>query len=169
MTAIELGSCSSADHRFFRRCRPVFSSNRTVNWRFDPFWASERCNPRLLEERQPLQVEAGRYHRHRKVRSRLTDRAKHLVTHLIVGLKHTLAPGTGLGNMARSSRCFVAFLPAHTQQHQLGEPRLASQVPSRHTVCMARNLWCDNQAQRPPAGCHGTTRTLPCRRKLAPV
>ena len=85
MTATEFGPISLATHRVSRLSCPVFASNRPGDRRFGPFQASEGHDSGLLEIRQPLQIVAGRHHRHRKARPRLTDGAKQLATHLLEG------------------------------------------------------------------------------------
>jgi len=97
-TAAKLGSFSSANHRVSRRCSPVFYSNRVGQARFGPLWASEGFDSGPSEIDESLQVVAGRHHRHRKVRSRLADRADQLPAHLFDGRKHMLDPGTRLGD-----------------------------------------------------------------------
>ena len=92
MIATESCSVSSANHRFLRWCHLAFASNRLRQQRFDPFRASEGRDSGLLEINQPLQVVAGRHHRHRKVRPRLANGAKQLAAHLLDGPEHMLDP-----------------------------------------------------------------------------
>lgn len=98
MTATEFSSISLLNHRFFQRYHPVFASNRLGHRRFGPFWASKGLNARLSEVHKPLQVVAGRHHRHRKVCPRLTDGAHQLAAHLRHRAEHVLDPGTYLGD-----------------------------------------------------------------------
>ena len=76
----------------------LFASNRHGHRRFGPFRASEGLDSGLLEINQPLQVVAGRHHRHRKVRPRLADGAQQLATHLLDGSEHMLDPRARLGD-----------------------------------------------------------------------
>ena len=87
MIATELWSISSASHRRYRRCCPVSASNRPGQRRFGPFRASRSLDAGLLEIDQPLEVVAGGYRRHRKVRACLANGADQLDTHLCDGRK----------------------------------------------------------------------------------
>ena len=98
MAMIEFGSISAANHRFPGRCRPVFLPNRPLQRRFGPLRASEGLDSRLLEVHQPLQVVAGRHHRHRKVRAPLSDGTDQLAAHLLDAREHVLHSGTRLGD-----------------------------------------------------------------------
>ncbi len=73
-------------------------SNRLGQRRFGPFRASEGLDSRLLDINQPLQVVAGRHHRHRKVRPRPADGAKQLAAHLLDSPEHVLDPRARLGD-----------------------------------------------------------------------
>jgi len=110
MTATEFGSISMTNRRLSRRCRPVFTLNRLGHPRFGPFGASEGLDSGLPEIHQPLQVVAGRHHRHRKVGPRLTDGAQQLAAHLLDGAEHVLDPRARLGD------AFVASLLALGQR-----------------------------------------------------
>ena len=101
MILAESGSISAANHHHRRLSRPGFASNRLGQRRFGPLRASEGLDSGLLEINQPLQVVAGRHHRHRKVRPRLADGSQQLAAHLVDGPEHMLdprpRPGDALG------------------------------------------------------------------------
>lgn len=98
MIAIESGSVSSADHRHHRRFRPAFASNRLRRRRLGPCWASVGFNSGLPEISQGLQLVAGRHHRHRKARPRLTDGTKQHAAQLVDGGKQMLDSRACLGD-----------------------------------------------------------------------
>ena len=98
MILAESGLISAANHRHRRPSCPGFASNRLGQRRFGPFRASEGLDSGLLEINQPLQVVAGRHHRHRKVRPRLADCAQQLATHLLDGSEHMLDSCARLGD-----------------------------------------------------------------------
>ena len=96
MIATEFGSVSLTNRRFSRRCRPLIASNRRGHRRFGPFWASEGLDSGLAQIDQPLQVLAGRHHRHREVSSHLADGADHLAAQLLDAREHVLDTRAGL-------------------------------------------------------------------------
>jgi hypothetical protein len=98
MTATAFGPSSLATHRISRRNCPAVASNRPRHRRLGPLRASEGLDSGLLEIRQPLQVVAGRHHRHRKARPRLADGAQQLATHLLEDAEHVLNPGARFGD-----------------------------------------------------------------------
>ena len=77
---------------------PFFRGESPRESAFSPLRASDGLDSSLAEIDQPLQVVAGRHHRHRKVRPRPANRADHLATHLLDGRKHVLDAHTGLGD-----------------------------------------------------------------------
>lgn len=110
MIATEFGEISLANQLVYRRCRPAFASNRIGHRQFGSFRASESLDSGLQEIDQPLQVVAGRHHRHRKICLRLADGAQQFAAHLFERSEHMLDPCTRLGD------AFVAPLLAFGQR-----------------------------------------------------
>lgn len=76
MIATELGSISSANHRYSLLCCSVFASNRPGQRAFDPCWAPESLGSSLSEIDDPLEIVANGHHRHGEVGPRLSDGAQ---------------------------------------------------------------------------------------------
>ena len=95
----ESSSISTTNHSDSERACPVLLPYHPGQRQYGPFrGGSEGGDARFVEIDHPLQVVAGGHHRHRKVRSRLTNCANQLPAHLRNGSKRMLDPGTGFGN-----------------------------------------------------------------------
>lgn len=87
MLLTESGSNSTTYGCFSEQRSPGYTLNRRGQRQFGPFRALCGHDAHPLAVRQPLQVVAGRHHRHHKVGARLANGADQLAAHLLNGRK----------------------------------------------------------------------------------